>query len=146
MQKHVGELFDDMDVMMKRLKKPIYEERMAKFREEHRQVLQEMTEAVERSEDQENEAGIIAKRMADAVTEKFSKKGKVSSRKQVDINFYMIYYVFPAILLVPGECTTVLADAIRDEWRVRFKESRQISYADYDTICKAFREKIFGLF
>lgn len=146
MQGYAGELFDNMDAMMKRLKKPLYEERMAAFREKHRQILQEMVESVEKAVDRESEAAGIARMMADAVEEKFSKNGKISARKQVDINFFMIYYVFPAILLVQGECAIMLADAIRDEWRRRFKESRQINYADYDTIFKSFREKIFGLF
>ena len=69
----------------------------------------------------------------------------MNGRTQADLNFFMIYYVFPAILLVENENVTLIADAIRDEWRKAFKNS-QISYTDYESLLGSFREKIFGIF
>ena len=41
----------------------------------------------------------IADTLINRVEKKFaSKKGKIDSRTQVDLNFFMIYYVFPTIL------------------------------------------------
>ena len=105
-----------------------------------------MTEAVEEAGDQTAEAEKLAGLFADVAESLFSKRGKISSRKQVDINCFMIYYIFPAILLTQSACAVILADAIRDEWRKRFKNSRQLAYTDYDTIYKSFNDKIFGMF
>lgn len=146
MLERIGELFENMDAMMYRVKKQDYEKRMGIFRERHGELLQEMTFSVEEAEDREAEAKRLAEAFADVTKEKFSKRGRISPRRQVDINFFMIYYVFPAILLTESECAVMLADAVRDEWRVRFRESGQLNYADYNEIYNAFSDKIMGLF
>ena len=64
---------------------------------------------------------------------------------QADINFFMIYYVFPAILKTGHEDSRLVADSICAEWKGRFKNS-EIGYTDYDTLHDSFREKIFGIF
>ena len=74
-----------------------------------------------------------------------TKKGKIDSRTQVDLNFFMIYYVFPTILGTEHEYAKLIADSICSAWGKRFKES-QIQYTDYDTLYGSFREKIFGIF
>ena len=61
------------------------------------------------------------------------------------MNFFMIYYVFPAILLEESEVNDLIAGSIRNAWEAKFKDSK-IQYADYDKIYHAFREKIFGIF
>ncbi|MDE7021290.1 MAG: hypothetical protein K2P23_10415, partial [Lachnospiraceae bacterium] len=81
----------------------------------------------------------------DAVKESFSVSGKIKSRTQLDMIFFMIYYVFPAVLLEESEVSDLIAGSIRDAWGVKFKDSN-IQYADYDKIYGAFREKIFGIF
>ena len=88
----------------------------------------------------------MAKALADAVEARFAKRGKISGRTQMDINLFMIYFVFPAILLTQSEYAGLLADAIRDEWRGRFKNSEQLSYTTYEEIYGTFQEKIFGMF
>lgn len=64
---------------------------------------------------------------------------------QTDLNFFMIYYVFPAILKRNHEHAKLLADTLCDTWGSRFKNSK-ISYTDYGTLYNAFREKVFGIF
>ena len=91
-------------------------------------------------------AAQVAKALADAVEARFAKRGKISGRSQMDINLFMIYYVFPAILLTQSECATLLADAIRDEWRGRFRNSEQLGYATYEEISGTFKEKFLGIF
>lgn len=146
MQERVEKMFDKMYPMTDGVKKASYEKWMTEFRERHGDVLLEMTEAVKESGNQTAEAEKIAALFADVAESLFSKRGKISSRKQVDINCFMIYYIFPAILLTQSACAVILADAIRDEWRKRFKNSRQLAYTDYDTIYKSFNDKIFGMF
>lgn len=64
----------------------------------------------------------------------------------MDINLFMIYFVFPAILLTHSEYAGRLADAIRDEWRGHFKNSAQLSYTTFEEISGTFQEKFLGLF
>ena len=63
----------------------------------------------------------------------------------LDLNFFMIYYVFPAILKRNHEYAKLLADTLCETWGSSFKNSK-IGYTDYETLYKAFREKIFGIF
>ena len=60
-------------------------------------------------------------------------------------NFFMIYYVFPAILLSDDECAPCLCDGIRDSWNARFANTN-INYTTYNKLYSSFRNKIFGIF
>lgn len=146
MQERIEEMFAKMYPMTDGLKKKSYDKWMAEFREKHGQTFQEMVVAVEQSESRAEEAKNIAGMFADVVEHQFSKRGKISAPRQVDINSFMIYYVFPTILLTQSECAVLLADALRDEWRGRFRNSSQLAYTDYDTIRGSFNEKIMGMF
>jgi len=146
MLEQAGSMFDNMEAMMYRIKKKVYKERMALFQEKNGAILQEMTGFVEQAEDRPAAAGQVAKGLADAVEARFAKRGKINGRSQMDINLFMIYYVFPAILMTRSECAQPLADAIRDEWRVRFRDSAQLDYTTFEEISSTFQEKILGLF
>ena len=61
------------------------------------------------------------------------------------MNFFMIYYVFPAILMTRSACADQVAQAVRDGWSQRFKNSN-IGYTDYESLLGSFNEKIFGIF
>lgn len=139
-------IFDDMERMLDRIKKKVYKERMESFRKKNAQLLSEMVHFVEQAEKRHEAAAEVAKTLADAVETRFAKRRKISGRTQMDINLFMIYYVFPAILLTESECAVPLADAIRDEWRVRFRDSGQLSYTTYEEISNTFQEKILGMF
>ena len=64
---------------------------------------------------------------------------------QTDLNFFMIYYVFPAILLTEHDDAKLIADYLCSRWGEKFKNSK-IQYTDYDSLYVSFREKIFGIF
>mgnify|MGYP006876761013 CR=1 FL=1 len=145
MLNQVETMFDNMLIMMKKLKKASYEKNMKEFRQQHGHFFEEMAEFVEAGEDKEAAAKEIAVVFTDAVKEKFSVNGKIRSRTQADLNFFMIYYVFPAVLLTENENKDLIAKSIRDEWAVKFKDSN-IGYTDYDKIYGGFREKILGIF
>lgn len=148
MLEQAGTMFDNMEAMMYRIKKKVYAERMEQFQEKNRALLAQMLGFVEQAEEQRRgeAAAQVAKAFADAVEARFAKRGKISGRSQMDINLFMIYYVFPAILLSGSECAVPLADAIRDEWRGRFRDSAQIGYTTYEEISSTFQEKFLGLF
>lgn len=139
-------MFDDMEAMLYRIKKKVYKERMEIFCEKNADTLGEMTGFVERAEDKKEAAAQMAAALGDVVENRFAKRGKISGRSQMDINVFMIYYVFPAILLTKSECAELLADAVRDEWRGRFRDSEQISYTTFEELCGNFQEKLFGIF
>lgn len=146
MLEQAGAMFDNMEAMMYRLKKKEYRERMEQFREKNRAVLTEMTDYAGQANDRDEAAAQVAKALADAVEARFAKRGKISGRSQMDINLFMIYFVFPAILLTQSECAVPLADAIRDEWRGRFRDSAQLGYTTYEEISSTFQEKFLGIF
>ena len=87
----------------------------------------------------------IAEVFVEAVKSRYEVKGKIKGTVQADLNFFMIYYVFPAILKRNHEYAKLLADTLCETWGSSFKNSK-IGYTDYETLYKAFREKIFGIF
>ncbi len=141
----VEKIFENMQTMMKKLKKASYEKNMIGFREEHGHYFSEMMEHMEAAEDKERAAKEIASDFVDRVERNYTVKGKINGRVQADLNFFMIYYTFPAILMTGSGHAKMVADAVCGEWGDRFRNSR-INYADYDTIHSGFREKILGIF
>lgn len=143
----VESMFDNMGSMLKKLKKNSYETNMKTFRQAHGHYFQEMIEFVGQSEEKEQAAEVIGNEFAGKVREKFKspKSGKIKSYVQADLNFMMIYYVFPALLMTGHESAKTIADGLCTVWGQQFKGG-QIQYTDYDTLYNAFREKIFGIF
>lgn len=142
---HVEKIFDGMTEMMKKLKKDTYKNNMEKFRKDHGHFFDEMIEYVEQKENHEEASEEIAEVFTDHVQMNFSKNGKINGRTQADLNFFMIYYVFPAILLTESMYANMVADSICKKWGTRFKNSA-IGYSDYDKLYSSFRKKIFGIF
>lgn len=141
---HLETVFDGMADMIKNLRKPSYKNNMEKFREKNEHFFREMAQYVEGKENKEEAAKEIARIWASVVEKKFSVKGRIKSYTQSDVNFFMIYYVFPAILLVESECSDLIAGSIRDLWRSRFKDSK-IDYTTYDELYNSFQDRILGI-
>ena len=133
MLNHVETIFDGMVDMMKKLKK----------KNDH--FFQEMAQYVVERENREEAVREVAEVFTSAVEENFSVRGRIRPRTQADLNFFMIYYVFPAILLTESEAADLIASGIRDTWRKKFKDSN-IDYTDYDRLYNTFRDKILGIF
>lgn len=141
-----GIIFDNLGQMLRHLKKKNYESNTEIFRQKNGHYFTEMTEYVEESASKEQAAQEIGECLVRTVKERFAgKKGKIDARTQADLNFFMIYYVFPAILDTGHEDAEVIADGICKVWGKSFKESN-IRYTDYETLYNSFREKIFGIF
>lgn len=139
-------MFDDIKKMLYRIRKKTYRERMEAFREKNGVLLAQMLAQVEQGADRKAAAAEVARALAAEVEARFGKRGKISGACQMDINLFLIYYVFPAILLTESDCAVPLADAIRAEWRSRFRDSAQIDYATYEELYGSFQEKLFGMF
>lgn len=141
----VAIIFENMDEMLRKLKRDSYESNMKKFREAYGHFFTEMTESMEEADDKDEAAKEIADTFVEAVKERFAKKGKIRGRKQADLNFFMIYYVFPALLMTESEYAGQIADVLCVEWGNSFSASK-IGYTTYEEICKGFRTKILGIF
>lgn len=139
-------IFDDMKNMMKHLKKKSYEKNMEQFLRQQGHYFKEMTDYIEAAEDKEKAAHELGASFATAVKGKYATgvRNKVPSYVQSDLNFFMIYYVFPAILKTEHENRKLIADSVCEEWNACF--GCGIGYTDYDTLYASFREKIFGIF
>ena len=124
-------------------KRKTYEANVEAFCKEHGKLLSEMIDFISAREDKDAAADEIAMRMVDAVNEKYRKWGRVSVKRRTDLGFYLIYYVFPALLLKEEPEGKLLADHIRDIWNREMKE--KISYADYETIRASFQDKLLGI-
>ena len=142
----IENIFDNKNIMLKHLKKKSFEENTEAFKANYGHLFDEMFEYVGETEDKKAAAEEIANVFINAVGKKFAgKNGKVSGRDQVDLNFFMIYYVFPTILSYESDENKTIADAICNKWGDSFKDSK-IQYTDYDSLYGSFRHKIFGIF
>ena len=142
----IATIFDNREEMLKRLKKKSYKEHTEQFMEKHGHYFQEMKAYVTEAEDKETACEEIGESLVQAVKEAFAgKKGKMNSRTQADLNFFMIYYVFPNVLALEETDGVQIAEGIRKVWAKNFQESN-IQYTDYDTLNGSFREKIWGIF
>ncbi|MCR4740691.1 MAG: hypothetical protein K5886_10600 [Lachnospiraceae bacterium] len=142
---HVEVIFNDLEFMLRKLKKASYEANMNRFRAEQGHFIDEMISFVKASDDPAEAAGEVGRSFAEGIFNAFEKKGKINGRRQADLNFFMIYYVFPAVLLTDEECADSLCTGIKDAWNKRFKDTN-ISYTTYDKLYNSFRTKIFGIF
>jgi hypothetical protein len=145
MLEHAEVLFEDKSAMMRKLKKASYEENMKKFRETYKGYLEEMLGAVSAASSPEDAAKQVGTAFANQVFDAFAVKGKVKGAEHADLNLFMIYYVFPAILLTEDPGATILCDGLKTAWNGRFKNTN-IGYTDYETLSNSFRNKIFGIF
>jgi len=145
MLENIADIFANHNSMMGgRLKKPQYKQNMYNFRVEYGEDFQELIEYVSAAEDKKAAACEVGTSFSEKVFDLYAKKGKVKGTIKADLSLFMIYYVFPAILLTNDECATVLCDELKDAWNLKFNE--KIGYTDYDTIYDGFKDKIFGLF
>lgn len=144
MLQRVESMFADMAPMLKGLKKKNYEINMKTFREKNNEFFFEMVEQL-KFENKEAVARHISNSFVSAVKQIFEKRGKISGKVQMDLNFFMIYYVFPSILMTQNDNAKLMADTLCEAWGNSFKDSK-IGYTDYDTLYESFKEKIFGIF
>ena len=145
MAERIELVFADTKLMLGRLGKAAYEKNMTRFRQDKGYIFREMIEEIEKTDDKTAAAAEAGKKFADDVFETFAKGGRIGSRKQADVDVFMIYYVFPAILLTSEDHGKTICDSLRDTWNAKFP-GKNLDYADYNTLYNSFREKLFGFF
>ena len=143
MLQQVEAVFEDMAPMLKGLKKKNYEANMKAFREKNNEFFFQMMDQL-KVEKKDVVAKHLSNSFVNAVKQIFEKRGKIKGRVQMDLNFFMIYYVFPSILMTQNDNAKLMADTLCETWGKSFKDSK-IGYTDYDTLYESFKEKIFGI-
>lgn len=142
MLENVASMFDDRKALVGKIKKASYEANMPVYREKYGHFYTEMLDAITGREDISAAVAEVAEIFCKNVYDASSKNGKVKSGMVLDLNFLMVYYFFPGLLLTGDENATVLADAIKDKWNETF--GCGISYGTYDFIMEGFKKKLFG--
>jgi len=137
-------LFENYGSKMKRLKKKSYSKYMDEFRTENADSLKSLIQAFSESQTENSETGSVTDEFASQIFEAHQKKGKVKSAQKMDLNLFLICYVFPAILLTEDQNATALCDSLRDSWNKKFEVS--IDYTDFNTLLGGFNDKLFGIF
>ena len=138
MLQQVEMIFEDMPSMLKGLKKKNYESNMKIFREKNNDFFFALMDQL-KIENREVVAQHLSNSFVAAVKQIFEKRGKIKGNTQLDLNFFMIYYVFPAILMTQSDHAKIMADALCETWGKSFKDSK-IGYTDYDTLYQSFKE------
>ena len=144
MLQQVEAIFEDMAPMLKGLKKKSYEANMKTFREKNNEFFFEMMDQLKVG-NKEVIAQHLSNSFVAAVKQIFEKNGKIKGNLQMDLNFFMIYYVFPSILMTQSDDAKLMADTLCETWGKSFKDAK-IGYTDYDKLYESFKEKIFGIF
>ncbi len=62
----------------------------------------------------------------------------------MDLNFMMVYYVFPYLLKAKDRGGEETAAVLRDKWNETFASN--ISYTTYEDLYNGFKKKLFGFF
>ena len=75
---------------------------------------------------------------SEAILKKNGKQPR--GREMMDINIYMVMYVFPGIIATNRIYARNIAETVAEGWRDRFKNS-MLSCSDYDTINAGFRRR-----
>ena len=143
MLQQVEAVFEDMAPMLKGLKKKTYEANMKAFREKNNEFFFSMMDQLKIG-NKEAIAQHLSNSFIAAVKQIFEKRGKIKGNQQMDLNFFMIYYVFPAILMTQSDDAKLMADTLCETWGNSFKDSK-IGYTEYDKLYESFKEKIFGI-
>jgi hypothetical protein len=145
MLEQVETIFDERSAMLTRLKRTTYEKNTDAFSQKYGHYVREMVEYVDSAEDKEQAAGELAEAFCDAVEKRYTVKGKIKGIVQAELNMFMIYYVFPAILMTEDENAEMITETLCNLWGKRFKDSK-IGYTNYDNLYESFHKKIFGFF
>ncbi len=142
--KELTEFFEESGIYLKKLKKESYEANMNRFIEVYGpatdELLRSATEGAETSGAPESVAADFSRKVFD----KHAKKGKIPSILMMDLNFCMVYYVFPYLLKNKDKGGEACAEVLKDKWNETMGSN--ISYTTYEELYAGFKKKIFGMF
>lgn len=139
----LSHMFQDMDFLLQGLNKKSYQANMENYIEKYNEYFDEIYKYVGEAEDKSRAADIVAEKLCNQVMEAYAKKGKLGKSTLMNLNFTMVYYVFPALLLRQEDNSKLIVKSLRDGWNKFFKEN--INYTTYDELLAGFKSSIFGV-
>lgn len=135
MQKHGKQIFSDCDYFLKRFNEDDYKYNMNLFRKKWNDTLIQ-TIAAHSYEDASLE-------FVQQVKKVYTRFGRISKARKRDLGLFMIYFLFPAILLTECEGAKIFCDVLLDTWNRELDTS--IVYMDYEEIAAGFNDKLLGM-
>lgn len=139
----IEQIFENITEMNAGLKRTTYQEKFEKFQAEYGYYFEEMNAYMEETENHEAAAEAVGIRLMHAAEKKCgNRRGKLDGRTRSELSLFMVYYVFPSILL-QGENMTELAEGVLKVSRKELR-NKELQYADYQTIYDGFSDKILG--
>ncbi|MBR4707237.1 MAG: hypothetical protein IKP29_04195 [Pseudobutyrivibrio sp.] len=132
---NISKIFEDVAPLSKISSKKEYEQKMNMFLSDRYELLGDLVAA--------SDVAASSKEFCQGVTDEFKRFGKVRMGDLMNLNYFLIYYIFPAILKNEGENGASICDTLRDTWNSHFNS--KINYTDYNTLMEGFQTKIFGI-
>ncbi len=138
MDKLIG-FFEDRQIFLRKLKQQTYEANFGAFEDKYGSVLDDMLTG-----SAAGDADKIGAEFATGVFDHFAKKGKIPSILMMDLNFCMVYYIFPYLLKNKDKGGEAFAEVLKDKWNGAMGSN--ISYTTYEELLAGFKKKLFGMF
>lgn len=141
------DMFEDRFIYLKKLKQVTYESYTEEFGQKFGPQIDAMIKFVADSEDAGAAAEEAAGDFAKKTFERYAKKGKIGANLMMDLNFMMIYYMFPYLIKQRGVLTDT-AESLAETLKVKWNKVMgcNISYAPYEELYAGFKKKLFGFF
>ncbi len=142
--KDLAELFDEREGYLRKLKKESYEINTQRFDTDYGPALRALLESAGASGDTAGSYVSEALDFSRKIYDKYEKKGKINSILLMDLNFMMVYYVFPYLLKNKDKGGEEFAAVLKDKWNETMGSN--ISYTTYEDLYSGFKKKLFGFF
>ena len=131
------ELFENKDKMLLKLTKKSYADYVEQFEANHGAVIKGLIAA----EDYDQVAHDFANEVKGVFV---NRKGKVDGLLQMDLNLFMIEYVFTSLLRFDEEKGKWLISALINAWNEVFNQKMK-GYMTYEEVLGSFKTMIFGI-
>lgn len=136
MDKHAKEIFAGYEDLLRKFRKNDYISNMERFTNKWQDVFKETIASDNREE--------IATNFVNEIEAIYKRFGRVSKTRKIDLNLFMVYFVFPLMQNIEAEGAEEMCDILVDTWNDKFGTS--IEYMTYDEILGSFKDKMFGMF
>lgn len=136
MNRHVKDIFSDCNYFLKKFDDESYKYNMELFRKKWNEIFVDTVLARNYEADSTS--------FVQQVKSIYARFGKISKSRKQELGLFMIYYVFPAILLTEQEDASKLCDALVAIWNAEMETN--ITYEGYNEISSSFNDKLLGMF
>lgn len=142
------ELFDDYEILLQKFKKSEYIKNMDVYRNKYEEQLKTLIDAASDVNDPDASKDKYIE-FSKQICKKYSFLNRLGKLKKQDLSLFMIYFIFPAMLLTgkDNDCderSKEACDRLLKAWNDTLGVN--IDYVDYNNILAGFNDKMFGIF